>query len=40
VQSRDRHAGPMGEFAGKQLLAVHNLNNTSGDGPRYRARCE
>jgi len=28
VQSRDRDAGPSGEFAGKQLMAVHNLNDT------------
>jgi hypothetical protein len=28
VQSRDRHAGTTGEFTGKQLMAVHNLNHT------------
>jgi hypothetical protein len=28
VQSRNRDAGPSGEFAGKQLSAVHNLNDT------------
>jgi hypothetical protein len=28
VQSRDRDAGPPGEFAGKQIVAVHNLNHT------------
>jgi hypothetical protein len=27
VQRRERDAGPWGEFAGKQLLAVHNLND-------------